>query len=77
LTKINPQVRAREAEAPNVLISREGAAHRLGNVNVRTIDRMRQRGELAPVRVGRRVLFRIRDVDAIAGEAPAAGADDA
>jgi excisionase family DNA binding protein len=70
MTKINEEVRAREAEMPNALMSREGAAHRLGEVNVRTIDRMIKRGELPSVRLGRRVLVPITAVEAlVAGEA--------
>jgi excisionase family DNA binding protein len=75
----------REAETPNALMSREGAAHRLGDVNVRTIDRMIRNGKLPTVRLGRRVLVPIAAVEALAvGElhaptpdAPATGAPEA
>jgi excisionase family DNA binding protein len=70
MTKINPLVREREARTPNSLMSRDAAARRLGDVNVRTIDRMIARKELPSVRLGRRVLVPIAAVEALAaGEA--------
>jgi excisionase family DNA binding protein len=65
MTKINETVRAREAQTPAALMSREGVAHRLGDVNVRTVDRMIARGDLASVRIGRRVLVPIAAVEAL------------
>jgi excisionase family DNA binding protein len=66
LTKINPLVRAREAQTANALMSRDAAAHRLGDVDVRTIDRMIATGKLPKVMIGRRVLLPVAAIEALA-----------
>jgi excisionase family DNA binding protein len=49
------------------LQSRESTAAQ-ANVNIRTIDEMIKRGELAAVRLGRRVMIKISSVERLLGE---------
>jgi excisionase family DNA binding protein len=65
MAKLNAQVLARELKAPVALMSREGAAHRLGGVSTRTVDRMIKAGTLPKVQVGRRVMLPVAAVEAL------------
>jgi len=46
------------------LLSEGAARERLGGISRPTLYRLRQRGDLACIRVGRRVLFSAADLDA-------------
>jgi excisionase family DNA binding protein len=48
---------------PDRLLSEEATRAQLGGISRATLFRLRQRGEIASVRIGRRVLFRVTDVD--------------
>lgn len=48
-----------------ILISKKKTAKRLG-ISVGTLDMLRRRGEIEGVRLGKRVLFRIEDVERLA-----------
>lgn len=48
---------------PTALIPEGEARAHLGGISRATMLRLRQRGELKCVRIGRRVLFRVADLD--------------
>ncbi len=48
----------------SALLTEEDARAHLGGISRATMIRLRQRGDLACVRIGRRVLFRLFDLDA-------------
>jgi excisionase family DNA binding protein len=54
---------SRYAEHRTALVAEEATRAALGGISRATLFRLRQRGELAYVRVGRRVFFRVVDVD--------------
>ena len=49
-----------------VLVDAQGAAQALGGISRRTVWLLVQAGDLVPVRIGRRVLFRVEDLEALA-----------
>jgi hypothetical protein len=57
-----------KTDRPRRLVDRREARARLGGISAPTLDRIRRSGQLACVRVGRRVFFLTEDLDAyIAG----------
>ena len=51
------------AEGRPGLLDKDRARLALGEISRQTLDRLRRRGELADVRIGRRVFFRPEDID--------------
>lgn len=51
------------------LLSREQAMAFLGGISASTLWRLEQQGSLKPVRIGRRVLFRHRDLERLVDKA--------
>lgn len=47
-----------------VLLDKPGTQAALGGISRPTLDRLRRRGEIAAVRIGRRVFFLVDDVEA-------------
>lgn len=55
---------ARYAQGRPALLDKPQAQARLGGISRQTLDRLRLRGELGVVRIGRRVFFLADDLDA-------------
>ena len=51
------------SEAPRALVNVKAARELLGGISRPTLSRIRRRGELAEVKIGRRVFFRPDDLD--------------
>ena len=60
--------------SPRRLLNREEVAELLGGVSVRTLERLVEKGDLVPLRIGRRVLFEPSAVDRYVRRLAAAGA---
>jgi excisionase family DNA binding protein len=68
MTRISDAVRERHRSGKPIGRSREGTAHRLGDVHLRTVDRLLRDGKLKGYRVGRRVLVCDDSIDAYLAE---------
>ena len=60
---MNTQEAQRYREDRRALVDERAARQVLGGISRPTLSRIRQRGELAEVKIGRRVFFRLDDLD--------------
>jgi excisionase family DNA binding protein len=49
-----------------LLVGKREACHLLGGISLRTLDYLLARGELTPVRLGRRVMFHLKTLQRFA-----------
>ena len=49
-----------------LLVGKKEACHLLGDISIRTLDYIIARGELTPVRFGRRVMFPVQSLEQFA-----------
>jgi excisionase family DNA binding protein len=61
---VNTHETARYGETRTALLSEEAARAELGGISRPTLFRLRQRGEIGCVRIGRRLFFRPADIEA-------------
>jgi Helix-turn-helix domain len=61
---MNAHETARYTGEPTALLDEQAARAELGGISHATLWRIRRRGELASVRIGRRLFFRPADLDA-------------
>jgi hypothetical protein len=59
----NAATEAADEESP--LLSRQRAAHKLGDVNLRTVDRLIRRGKIRGVKIGSRMMIVDDSIDTL------------
>jgi excisionase family DNA binding protein len=60
---VNPQDKSGYAEQRPLLLNERDARAALGGISRPTLSRIRERGEIAEVKIGRRIFFRLQDLD--------------